>query len=177
MRPAAAIAMAWFFVFVVVLGIPTSSLAKGITTKIIITGTDLPEPIDLTDRAVLGRFSVWSGPGTFMNGIEGTDGFIIDWPSGAVTERPTGLRHYQVSFFVKHVNRPLDAQEDQLAYVVLYDYSPTTGEAFIYLPGKNDEWYRLNASAIFRGREGNWFRPTSAWQQVVTPLITRAVPR
>lgn len=177
MRLDAAIVMAWFFVFVVVLGIPTASLAKGITTKITITGTDLPEPLELTDRAVLDRFNVWSGPGTFVNGVEGTDGFIIDWRSGAVTERPIGLRHHQVSFFVKRANRPLNRQDDQLAYVVRYAYSPTTGEAFIYLPGKNDEWYRLNASAILRGCEGNWFRPTSAWQLVVTPLIARAVPR
>ena len=72
------VVVAWFFVFVIVLGIPTSSLAKGITTKITITGTDLPAPVEITDRAVLDRFNVWSGPGTFVNEVEGTDGFIIE---------------------------------------------------------------------------------------------------
>ncbi len=72
------VVVAWFFVFVIVLGIPTSSLAKGITTKITITGTDLPKPIEITEPDALDKFDVWSGPGTFMNEVEGTDGFIIE---------------------------------------------------------------------------------------------------
>jgi hypothetical protein len=91
-----------------------------------------------------------------------------------VTERASGLHHYEVSFYVKYVNRPLEGQEEQLAYVVFYDCAPSIAKAFVYLPGRADEWYRLNTRAILHDREGHWFRPTSAWQQAVDPLIARA---
>ena len=40
---------------------------------------------------------------------------------------------------------------------------PATGQGYVYLPGKSDEPYRLNTKAIYRGREGNWFRANAAW--------------
>ena len=45
----------------------------------------------------------------------------------------------------------------------------------IYLPGAADEWYHLNTRAILRDREGRWFRPTRVWQQLVNPLVARAM--
>ena len=65
--------------------------AKGITTKITITGAGLQRPVEISDPQVLKNFNVWSGPGTFANGVEGTEGFIINWASGSVTDRPNGL--------------------------------------------------------------------------------------
>jgi len=41
-------------------------------------------------------FNVWEGPGTFVNGVEQTGGFIIDWSKGIVAERPAGLQRYEV---------------------------------------------------------------------------------
>lgn len=70
----------------------------------------------------------------------------------------------------------LRALADGLAYVVFYDYSPAAEKGCVYQPGRADEWYRLNMKAIGRGgREGNWFRAASVWQQVVSPLIARAI--
>ena len=145
--------------------------AKGPTTRITITSADLPSPIAITDREILKNFHVWAGPGTFVNGVEGNDGFIIDWASGAVRERPSGLRTYEVSFYVRHANRPFDQQPDQLAYVISYEADPVTGQGYVYLPGRTDARYRLNTTTILRGREGNWFRASVSWQQAFRQFV------
>jgi hypothetical protein len=140
--------------------------AKGTTTKILISGAALQSPIEITDPEILKNFNVWSGPGTFVNGVEGREGFIVDWAAGVVTERPSGLRDFELAFYVRYANRPFSEQADQLAYIVSYSVDPKTGQGYVYLPGKADERYRLNTKAIYRGREGNWFRATPAWQSV-----------
>jgi hypothetical protein len=48
---------------------------------------------------------------------------------------------------------------------------PATGQGYVYLPGKADEPYRLNTKAIYRGREGNWFRATAAWQTAFRNVV------
>lgn len=162
------------FSLLIVLGATTLLSAKGNTTKVRITGATLQAPVEISDPEILKNFHVWAGPGTAVNGVEGTDGFIIDWGSGTVAERPRGLDAYEVSFYVKYANRPAGEQKDQLAYVVSYEADPSTGQSYVYLPGKADEWYRLNTKAIFRGREGKWFRATAAWQTAVDQIIAQA---
>ena len=168
------------FGLIVLCALGSSLSAKGTTTKIIINGDNLSAPIDITDPTIIQRFLVWSGPGTFVSqgGVEteGTEGFIIDWPSGVVGERPSGLRRYQVSFYVTD-QRFAEARPEELAYVALYDYSPTSERDYVYLPGKSDQWYGMNVRNISRGLEGNWFRATSAWQDVARPLIARSAIR
>lgn len=161
------------FTLLVIFSATPLLLAKGITTKIRITNAGLQRPIEISDPDVLRNFNVWAGPGTFANGVEGHEGFIIDWASGSVTRRPSGLRRYRVEFYVRYANLPLTEQTDQLAYVVSYETDPGTGQSYVYLPGQTDELYPFNTKAIFRGCEGNWFRATAAWQNAVTRLITQ----
>ena len=157
-------AIAAAFGFLIIFSATILVFAKGTTTKVRITSAELQSPIEISDPEVLENFNVWSGPGTFSNDVEGNEGFIVDWASGAVTERPNGLRKFELSFYVRYANRPFGEQTDQLAYVVSYAVDPATGQGYVYLPGKADEPYRLNTKAIYRGREGNWFRATAAWQ-------------
>jgi hypothetical protein len=132
--------------------VPTPLAAKGPTLKISIKGDGLTTPIDLTDPSIR-AFNVWEGPGTSVNGVEQTEGFIIDWSKGIVAERPNELQHYEVSFYANH-------QGERLVYVVSYDYNPSTEQGYVYLPGKADESYRLNTFAIYRrGLEGTGFMP------------------
>jgi len=158
-------AIAAAFCLLVICSVTAVLSAKGITTRITITGAELQSSIEISDPDVLKNVNVWSGPGTFANGVEGTEGFIIDWASGAVTDRPSGLRTFKLSFYVRYVNRPFAEQMDQLAYVVTYAVDPATGQGYVYLPGKTDEPYRLNTKAIYRQREGHWFRATVEWQR------------
>ena len=110
----------WCVGLLLVLAVPMMASAKGITTRILIKSPHLSTPIEITDPEVLKSFVVWAGPGVQVNGIEQSEGFIIDWPAGVVAERPEGLQHYELSFYVKYVNRPLEGQEEQLAYVAFY---------------------------------------------------------
>jgi hypothetical protein len=145
--------------------------AKGTTTRITINGAGLPSPVEVSDPQVLENFNVWSGPGTFANGVEETEGFIIDWASGPVTAPPNGLRTFELSFYVKYTDRPSSEQTDRLAYIVSYAVDPATGQGYVYLPGKSDEPYRLNTRAIYRGCEGRWFRANAAWQAAFRNVV------
>lgn len=153
--------------------------AKGATSRITIRGTNLTNSIEITDESVVSRFQVWEGPGTTVcrggraNCVEGTQGFIIDWPSGAVAERPGGLQRYEISFYVTDVRFPGPPSPEQLAYVVSYEYDASATQGFVYLPGDGDQWYPLNSTSIYRGgREGKWYRASASWQSVIVPLIT-----
>ena len=159
------------FCVLVLLSAALPAFAKGITTKITITGEGLQSPVEISDPEVLKHFNVWSGRGTFANDVEGTEGFIIDWVSGAITDRPNGLRTFALSFYVRYANRPFSEQTDQLAYVVSYAVDPETGQGYVYLPGKSDERYRLNTKSIYRECEGNWFRANAAWQTAFKNVI------
>ena len=162
----------------VTLALSTTLLAKGPTTRITISGSSLTNPIEISDVNIIKEFQVWAGPGTKMcvggiaNCVEGTEGFIVDWSSGAVSERPSGLERYQISFYVNDHSASRSGPA-RLAYVVSYEYDSATAQGYVYLPGKTDQWYSLNTESIYRGREGNWFRAAAAWQDAVVPLIAR----
>jgi hypothetical protein len=155
---------------ILIVSLLLATAAWGVTTKITIEDIVLGTSIDITDRTALDSFHVWAGPGTFANDVEGRDGFIIDWAAGVAVDRPRGLRRYEVRFYAHRPN----SSNEQLAYVVMYENEPSSGQGFVYLPGKSDEHYRLNTRSILRGHglEGNWFRATTAWQTVVRTLTS-----
>lgn len=156
--------------------VPASLVAKGSTTRITITDTRGARSISVVDPVVLARFNVWDGPGTFSGPpnqqTESVTGFIVDWRTGALASRRSGLDEFEVEFFVRH--RP-DAPE-RLAYTVLYARDPRSGEGFVYLPGRSDARFPLNTQSIYRGPgyEGQWFRASQEWQQAATQLLRLA---
>ena len=162
------------------LALPASAFlsAKGTTVRIALNGGRLLTPIEISRPEVVQQFNVWAGPGTRMGlrdpstgqwrTIEGTKGFIVDWPAGEIADVPDQLERYEASFFVRYPN----SSAEQLAYVVLYANDPTRNEGYVFLPGPGDERYRLNTRAIQRGGEGKWYRASTEWQAVVVPLIT-----
>jgi hypothetical protein len=161
------------FALLAALTVTASLFAKGRTVKITIRGATLAAPIESTNEA-LEQFGVWEGPGVGINGTPQAKGFIIDWSKGVVAERRNGLQRYDVSFYTgcKMSEWGCRTGRPSLSYVVYYEYDPSSEQGYVYLPGKTDEWYRLNTSSIFRGGiEGNWFFATSEWQKFVRPLI------
>lgn len=149
------------------LAIPAELFAKAETSKIIITGSNLNAPIEITDPKTLANFGVWTGAGTNCTGNcpqPSPESFIVNW-SQPVADHPSGLHRYQVSFYAK-------MPEERLIYVVLYEYDPATEHGYVYFPGRTEEWYRLNVSTIFHGVEGKWFRASSTWEGVARPLIS-----
>jgi hypothetical protein len=105
--------------------------------------------------------------GTWSEGIEQTNGFIVDWNFG-VTAGPSNTRElYDLRFYAKRSdNRP-----EQLVYSVTYAYEPDKGRDAVYLPGKDDARYAANVRSIFRGVEGRWYHPTIEWQSLARTLI------
>ena len=128
--------------------------------------------LEFPHAVILHQFNVWSGAGTFRarggiaNSVEFTEGFIVDWPSGVVTDRPNGLHRYEVAFY---------AGGSLPVYTVFYELDTSGDRGYVYLPGTADELYTVNTRAILRGHgfEGHWLRATRSWQQAVAPLITR----
>lgn len=157
------------FIVSLFLIVPSRFFAKGATTKIMIEGADLAKPIEITDRKVLANFNVWTGPGTFstQSGFNANaPGFIIDWSQGSVTQLPQALRRYQVSFYSNELS-------ERAIYVVYYAVAPGSEQGYVYLPGKSDEWWRLNVTSIARGVEGKWFHAWSTWESIARPLIKK----
>jgi hypothetical protein len=150
----------------------TAVSAKGVTTRITLRDATLQTSIDITDASVLTAFNVWAGPGTFANGVEGTKGFIIDWPAGIARDRPRGLGRYEVMFYVRY----LDRSTEELVYVVLYEHEPASGRGFVYLPGRSEHYYGRNVRTILHGLEGHWFYASEAWHNAVTPLLPLTKP-
>jgi hypothetical protein len=155
-------------VVLLLLAIPTELFAKAHTSKITIKGADLSAPIEITDAKTLANFFVWTGTGTGCTPCPqpSPESFIVDW-SHPMTDHPSGLHRYQVSFYAK-------MPDERLIYVVFYEYDPATEHGYVYLPGKTEEWYRLNVSALIHGVEGNWFPAWSVWEGVARPLIEAA---
>jgi hypothetical protein len=164
------ITLAVVLVLLVTLSLPALLFAKGDVVCITIKGADLKTPIVITDPNVLMGFPVGTGPGT-SSSVPGFNpnapGFIIDWPHGPIGKPPKGLQRYEVSFYAKWPN-------ERLIYVVFWEYDPRSRQGYVYLPGKADEWYRLNVSTIFHGVEGRWFRAWRKWDNMASPLIAGA---
>lgn len=158
------------FAIALLLILASRLLAKGETTKIVIDGIDLAKPVEITDRSTLANFHVWAGPGTFSSqpGFDpNAPSFIIDWSQGPVAEVPQALEKYQISFYSDELSK------ERPIYVVYYAISPSSKQGLVYLPGKSDDWWRLNVSSIVRGVEGKWFHAWSTWERVARPLIEK----
>jgi hypothetical protein len=154
--------------------------AKGKTVRIEITGESLPAPLEITDPDIAGKFFVWTGPGVQINGEaahkdpQHQEGAFIDWPAGKVDALPEGLQHFVVSFYVQSSPEP---DRGKLAYVVAYDFDPGRRGGYIYLPTSDDTSYptaRVNVTSIYHGVEGNWFRSSGRWEELVRPVIEKA---
>jgi hypothetical protein len=158
------------FILLLISIVPALLLGKGQMVKITINGGGLSAPVE-TSEPIIGKFTVWAGPGVFVNGVEQTEGFIIDWSKGVVAHRPDGLQQYEVHFYSDFRKR-----EGSVVYAVFYAYDPSTRQGFVYLPGRTDELFKFNTGTMWHGHglEGNWFNATSEWERFVRPLIAKA---
>lgn len=158
--------------------VPTSSSAKGDMVLIEIKGKALTRPIKITDPRIQ-EFNVWSGPGVNHTTLENAQGFIIDWHSGTASP-PSGLERYEVSFYAGCNSIPNDPQclavKPSLAYVVSYDYDPSSKRGYVYLPRRGEPWFELNSGTIWHGSgiDGHWYLATDSWENFVRPLIAKA---
>lgn len=136
--------------------------AKGTTVRIDFVADVTQPPVQMITDEV-GAFHIWSGPGVFVNRVEQTEGFIIDWAQ-RVSEPAAHWSRITVRFYTEC--GPTSTCQPALSYVVRYAVDPATGLGYVYLPGRDDPEFASNAAMLHgHGHEGNWFRATSAWEQ------------
>jgi hypothetical protein len=124
--------------------------AKGETVRLTITGPSLPHAVDVTSSAALAA-NVWS------------DNFF----GNPAVEPDKAFPRYTVSFYVEPPRSSV-----RMMYVVYYVRNPKTGQGFIYLPGRGEEWYRLNVSTILRdGRDAKWHQAANDWSNAIAAAL------
>ena len=128
--------------------ITVSVTAKGVTTRLIISGPGFEYPTELASREAVSA-DVFGG--NFL-------GAEVDAPN-------RNLPRYTISFLVETPRNPV-----QLMYVIEYVRNPLGG-GFVYLPGERDEWYRLNVRTIMRGAEGRWLRAAAPWSDAINATL------
>jgi hypothetical protein len=116
------------------------------TVKLTISGPGLSQSLEVTDPPVLALSNVFSGA-------------FISTPA---TEPDAAWPRYAVAFDIQTL------EQVRLAYVVSYSRNRWTGEGFVYLPGRGEDWYRLNVSTILRdGQDGKWHHASEAWSRAI----------
>ena len=143
----------------------TASWPKGDITKITVERVGSNDAIAISERDVLDRFVIWSGPGVVGWDMaktiprSGDAAFIVDWTQGMHARVSGALPTYKVTMYVDRYEAPCNK------YVVLYQVDED-GVGYVYLPRWDEEIGRCNMSLIARDVEGNWFRSSQAWDDV-----------
>jgi hypothetical protein len=127
-------------------------VAKGATVRLTVAGPGLWYPVELTSPDVV-TANVFAG------------NFI----GNAASEPDKTLPRYTISFFVETPRNPV-----QMMYVVYYVRDARTGQGFVYLPGRGEEWYSLNVRTILRGQEGEWLRADDAWSNAIAAALRQS---
>jgi hypothetical protein len=136
---------------------PRPAWAKSPTAKMTISGGALTSEIETTDPRILNGSNLWEGR-------------FLDASQGVVKEPPSGLRTYEVWFYIKVADNSVRRR-----YVVYYSPNTAAGRGYIYLPGKGQPWYDLNVSAILRDRQdGKWSYAAPAWEELLKTVIAQA---
>jgi hypothetical protein len=154
--------------------LPAFAVAKSETSRIEIAYGKRPV-VTLEGPESAGQFSIWSGPGTSTGPADGPrempigDKDFADW-SDLVAEPPGG-KAYVVRFYcaAQGENRAESVPSHQ-CYGVRYVPDPAGG-GYIQIPPADDPEFRGNAVSIYRGVEGNWYRSTANWEEIVRPRI------
>ena len=137
--------------FIIACSIVMAVAAKTPTVKLTISGPGLANPIDVTNPKALAN--VWEG--TFIK--------------APATEPDRALPRYLVSFFT---TAPRGEVGPKLCYAVSYVRDRQSGNGYVYLPGRDEEGYRLNGGSIMRtGQDGNWHLAEKTWSDAVAAAL------
>jgi hypothetical protein len=134
------------------------ALGKGPAGKITIVGPGLADPLEITDLETREQFSPWSR------------NFLAPGREGPAAT-PSLLSAYQVFFYVENA---LGAAEIRYTYYYVPGRAGRAGT--IYLPGEEEEWYRVNTGTIIRaGDDGQWRYASEAWDALMREHLPEAI--
>jgi hypothetical protein len=130
-----------------------SLTAKAPTVRLTIAGPGLPAPVDTTAPEALA--SIWAGP------------FI----GGPADEPDTSLPRYLITFYVRWWEQGW-GETIKPKYVVWYVHDPRTKRGFVYLPGRGEDGYSMNAQSMSRdGQDGRWHSAAVEWSEAVAKKL------
>ena len=125
--------------------------AKGPTTRLVISGPGLSQPVETTDPKALAN--VWGGS------------FIAE----PAPEPDSALPRYLVTFYVQ-----APRETPRAMYAVTYVRDPQSGRGFVYLPGRGEEGWAMNVRTILRdGQDGRWHRANREWSDALARALAR----
>jgi len=132
----------------------SSASAKGPVVKLVVTGPDLIEPIEITNPDAIN--------------VQVYGATYIDRALGPIDDVPASpVPPYRVQFYV---SIPPD-DEIQMKYVVYYTWDQAQRRARVYFPGPNDAWWRHNVFTVALPFQGDWYWTTETWGQAVLSAI------
>src|SRR6266705_4996000 len=132
-----------------------SVYSKGTPDRILITGGNLSQPIEVNDRETLKQFDPWNGK-------------FIDWTTGSIVAPTDQSPSYQVLFYMKWKGRPTDLGDLSLIYQLRYCPGASGARGYIYLPGAHEKGYAANMSMILRADDdGKWHRASADWDTLM----------
>lgn len=144
--------------FIIALAIIASSIAlqaKGTTAKLTLAGPGLAAPVEIVDPAILDRSNVWEGD--FL-------GETLD--AAPRIARPIYTLTFEVlpPEWMREPARPM--------YAVSLARDARSGALLLYLPGRGEAGYGLNAGTMLRDmRDGHWHRPSAAWAAALAKYL------
>jgi len=136
--------------------------AKGTPELMVIKGGGLSKPLEITDRVTLKKFNPWGGE-------------FVDSKFVAIAKPATLGRCFDVDSFMKWPSRPAwkyDRDDLKLIYHFTYCTGAAEGNGYIFLPGLEDEYWKVNVFTILRdGDDGMWHRASAEWAETVKRLL------
>jgi hypothetical protein len=127
--------------------------AKGPVVKLVVSGPDLAQPVEVTDADAI---DVVVYGATFIERDSG--------PQSRGTNSP--VSPYQVQFYVDVPRRGV-----QMMYVVYFVWDNAERRGLVYFPGPSDAWYRRNVGTVALPTAGQWFYATEDWGRAVQRAI------
>jgi len=149
-----------------ILTLSPSIYAKGIPDLVTIRSEGMAHPIEIIDRDTLRQFSPWVGQ-------------FIDWKKGVVPGPSSQTQSFEISFYMKWNQRHSPEDRGDLKLIYRVKYCPgLDGEAgYVYLPGKEDKRYFINAATILReSDDGKWHQAAADWETLLKRLIAGEKP-
>lgn len=135
------------------LGLPAE--AKWPLEKVTVSGPGLTEPVEITDPEFLTLSNPWVGK-------------FADW-SSASEGGPDAQLVYEVTLHSR-----LGRSDLRPVYRFRYAPEPIGRPGHVYLPGKEEPWYRDNVRTILRdGHDGRWHRAAPEWETRIRRAMGR----
>lgn len=126
--------------------------------KIVISGGELKQPVEITDSEMLTKFDPWSG-------------IFVDWKAPA-SMGPCNWE-YEVTYFKRGTGfktEPTAAPpDDQPGFRLIYGLRYCMGNGdepgYVHLAGYTDKFWEQNVHAVWDGTQaGKWHPSTPAWK-------------